>query len=261
MQKQFGYPQYNQDDEKILTTYKGEYSDMLMDIKLKKLSEGEEIVICKNEEETAVLLQNGNVDFTFNDKMHNATREDVFSQGPYCVHVCKNTKLTIKALKKSQILIQSTHNDNEFDAKIYMPKDAPWIYSGKNLFGNMAKRRVNTIFDYESAPYSNMVIGEVINDRGNWSSYIPHSHPQPEVYYFEFDRPEGFGASFVGDDVYKIKHGSFSAITGGLTHPQAVAPGYLMYTCWMIRHLDNNPWNERIDDEEYTWLYNVKFED
>ena len=34
------------------------------------------------------------------------------------------------------------------------------------------------------------------NDRGNWSGYLPHRHPQPEAYFFLFDRPEGFGASF-----------------------------------------------------------------
>jgi 5-deoxy-glucuronate isomerase len=142
---------------------------------------------------------------------------------------------------------------------LYGPEDAPWIYSCKEKFGNTAKRQVSTVFDYTTAPYSNMVIGEVMNDRGNWSGYIPHHHPQPETYYFMFDRNEGFGASFVGEDVYKIKDGSFSAIPGGKTHPQACAPGYQMYTCWMIRHLDGNPWVDRIDDERYTWLLNAEF--
>lgn len=71
-----------------------------------------------------------------------------------------------------------------------------------------------------------MVLGEVINDRGNWSGYLPHYHPQPEVYYFKFDRPEGFGASFIGNDVFKSIDGSFAAIADSKTHPQAVAPGF-----------------------------------
>ena len=83
-----------------------------------------------------------------------------------------------------------------------------------------------------------MVLGEVLNDRGNWSGYLPHRHPQPETYFFKFDHPEGFGASFVGDQVFKSTDESFSAIPGGELHPQAVAPGYQMYTCWMIRHID-----------------------
>ena len=79
-------------------------------------------------------------------------------------------------------------------------------------FGNVAKRRVNTIFDHDISPESNMVLGEVLNDRGNWSGYLPHRHPQPETYFFKFDHPEGFGASFVGDQVFKSTDESFSAI-------------------------------------------------
>ena len=86
-------------------------------------------------------------------------------------------------------------------------------------FGNVAKRRVNTIFDKDIAPWSNMVLGEVLNDRGNWSGYLPHRHPQPECYYFKFDRPEGFGASFVGDQVFKSVDNSFGfSLQTGVMH-------------------------------------------
>ena len=106
-----------------------------------------------------------------------------------------------------------------------------------------------------------MVLGEVLNDRGNWSGYLPHQHPQPETYFFLFDRPEGFGASVVGDEVFKSVDHSFSAIPGGKLHPQSVAPGFQMYTAWMIRHLDGNPWlqTDRCEDERYVWLHDAKF--
>ncbi|MEH7657375.1 5-deoxyglucuronate isomerase, partial [Bacillus velezensis] len=26
------------------------------------------------------------------------------------------------------------------------------------------------------------------------------------------------------------------------------------YFCWMMRHLENNPWNDRIIEEEHKWL-------
>ena len=147
-----------------------------------------------------------------------------------------------------------------FTRKYDRPEDAPWVYSCVGKFGNVAKRRVNTIFDKDIAPWSNMVLGEVLNDRGNWSGYLPHRHPQPECYYFKFDRPEGFGASFVGDQVFKSVDNSFSAIPGGCLHPQAVAPGFQMYTCWMIRHLDGNPWLQttRNEDERYLWLHDAQ---
>ena len=134
------------------------------------------------------------------------------------------------------------------------------IFLRGEKFGNVAKRRVNTIFDHDICPESNMVLGEVLNDRGNWSGYLPHRHPQPETYLFKFDRPEGFGASFVGNQVFKSVNNSFSAIPGGELHPQAVAPGFQMYTCWMIRHIDGNPWlqTDRCEDERYTWLHDAE---
>lgn len=257
----FGYPEFDEKGEKILTTYDNEYSHQLMDIRVFRMKQGDEKVFEKPEEETAILLLKGKITFAWEEEKRSVSRKDVFTEGLYALHVCKNTRVTITADSDAEILVQATHNDRTFPAKFYGPEDAPWKYSAKGMFGGVAQRQVSTVFDHSTAPYSNMVLGEVLNDRGNWSGYIPHSHRQPETYFFLFDRPEGFGASFVGDEVFKITDGSFSAIPGGRTHPQAVAPGYVMYTTWMIRHFDGDPWNERVDDERYTWLYDAKFED
>ena len=259
MSKVFGYPGFNEAGEKVLTTYDNDYKDMMMDIRVFKMKKGDVKKLLKSGEETAVLLLNGRITIKWEEKEKEVSRKDVFTEGLWCLHVCKGVEVSVEASTDTQILVQSTFNDRTFDSKFYEPEDAPWIYSCKGKFGDTAVRRVSTVFDYETAPYSNMVLGEVLNDRGNWSGYIPHQHPQPETYYFLFDRPEGFGASFIGDEVYKIKDGSFSAIPGGKTHPQAAAPGYQMYTCWMIRHLEGNPWTDRIDDERYTWLYDAEF--
>lgn len=259
MAKVFGYPEFDDRGEKILTTYDNDYRDMLMDIRVYRMPAGMSKVIHKAAEETAILLLKGSVTFEWEGNRSAVSRKDVFTEGLWCLHVSKDKAVTVTAGSDTEIIIQSTHNDREFGSRLYGPEDAPWIWSCQDQFGGTAVRRVSTVFDYTTAPYSNMVIGEVLNERGNWSGYIPHHHPQPEAYYFLFDRPEGFGASFVGDDVYKIKDGSFSAIPGGKTHPQAAAPGFVMYTCWMIRHLEQNPWTDRIDDERYTWLYDAKF--
>ncbi|MCL2023691.1 MAG: 5-deoxy-glucuronate isomerase [Oscillospiraceae bacterium] len=255
MNKVFGYPQFNGKGEKILTTYEGDYSNMLMDIRVYRLRTGERRRFFFQEEECAVLLQAGDITLAYEGNENRCRRKDVFSEGLWCLHVCFGVEVVVTANMDSQILVQRTHNAHTFASKLYSPQDAPWQSVCKGMFDDTANRRVSTVFDHSTAPYSNMVIGEVLNDSGNWSGYIPHHHPQPEVYYFKFNRPEGFGASFVGDDVYKITDGSFSAIPGGLTHPQANAPGFLMYTCWMIRHLDGDPWVDRIDDERYVWLY------
>lgn len=261
MAKVFGYPAFDETGEQLLTTYEGEYSAMMMDIRVYRLAPGEARDFCCPGEEMAVLLLQGAVSYQWEGRSEQASRESVFTEGPWCLHVCGGVAVSVKAQAESKILVQRTHNDRAFPSRLYRPEDAPWGYSSKGKFGNVANRRVNTIFDHDISPESNMVLGEVLNDRGNWSGYLPHRHPQPETYYFLFDRPEGFGASFVGEQVFKSTDGSFSAIPGGELHPQAVAPGFQMYTCWMIRHLEGNPWlqTDRCEDARYTWLHDADF--
>lgn len=261
-EKVFGYPVFDADGEKILITYDNEYRAMLMDVRVYRMNTGDSRTFAKQEEETAILLLKGKISYQWEDKEVSVSRKDVFTEGPYCLHGCKEVVMNVRALQDdTEILVQSAKNDRTFAARLYEPKDAPWNYSSVGKFGNVAKRRVNTIFDHEISPHSNMVLGEVLNDRGNWSGYLPHRHPQPETYYFLFDRPEGFGASFVGDQVFKSTDGSFSAIPGGELHPQAAAPGFRMYTCWMIRHLEGNPWlqTDRCEDVRYTWMHDAAF--
>ncbi len=258
--KVFGYPEFDENGEQILTTYDNEYRDMLMDIRVYRMKAGESREFAFSGEETAVLLMSGVLTFAWEGQEKTVTRKDVFTEGPWALHVSQNVPVKVTAGADTEILVQRTKNDAVFASRLYAPEDAPWKYSNKGKFGNVANRRVNTLVDHDINPASNMVFGEVLNEPGNWSGYLPHRHPQPEVYYFKFDHPEGFGASFVGDEVFKSVDGSFSAIPGGELHPQAVAPGYTMYTVWMIRHLDGKPWlqTDRCEDERYVWLHDAE---
>ncbi len=236
---------------KILCTQQDE---MLMDIAVKKLKSGESVTVGNDVDETAVLLVCGNVEFAFATQKISAKRESCFDGKPYCLHTPKGVSSTITAVEDSEIIIQSTENNKEFPIKFYDPSIIKTEIFGADVWEQSAKRQVVTVFDYANAPYSNLVIGEVVNMPGRWSSYIPHSHPQPEVYYYKFSKPQGFGASFIGDEAFMLKDSCASIIKGGLTHPQVTAPGYSMYYCWMIRHLENNPWTSRDDDPAHTWL-------
>ncbi|MCD8217974.1 MAG: 5-deoxy-glucuronate isomerase, partial [Clostridiales bacterium] len=198
MSKVFGYPEFDDNGEMILTTYDNEYQAMNMDIRVYRMKAGGERTFGRPEEEVAVLLLSGEITFGWDGQTADVSRKDVFTEGPWCVHVCKAREITVKAKCDAEILVQCTHNERVFSSRLYAPEDAPWGYSCVGKFGNVAKRRVNTIFDHDICPESNMVLGEVLNDRGNWSGYLPHRHPQPETYFFKFDHPEGFGASFVG---------------------------------------------------------------
>ncbi len=250
----FGYIKEDESRCYPLTKMDGDFHEMLMNITVHHLLKGEVKEFTFDKEEAAYLLVNGHVVYLWDDKKEEAVRSDFINEGPYCLHTSYGRKVTIKAIEDSEILIQSTTNEKAFVSIFYKPSDCKEMISGEGYFNNKARRIVRTIFDYHNASYSNLVMGEVVSEQGGWSSYIPHHHPQPEVYYYRYQRPEGFGACFIGDHVFKVTDKSFCAIPGGYTHPQVSAPGYPMYYCWMIRHLAEEAWTTRIDDERYLWL-------
>lgn len=247
----FSYPEFDGEGKKILSV---KDSDMMMDIAVYKMKKGDEKTFLLKDDELAVMLVLGGVTFKFDGEAHTAKRDSLFNCGPSTVHVSKGVSVTVKADEDSEILTQSTENGNSFPSKYYAPEDCDYFTSCEGKWENTAVRDVVTVFDYKNAPYSNMVLGEIQTRQGRWCSYIPHSHPQPEVYYYKYERPEGFGACFIGETAHMIKDGSVGCFPGGLNHPQVTAPGYPMYTVWMIRHLPGNPWIDRVDDERYMWL-------
>lgn len=250
----FGYPGYDQNGVKTISTRD---SNMMMDIKVYRMKKGEERRFYSSVMETAVLLMSGKIEYVWEQRREEAYRENVFKSLAYCLHVCRGTEVQVRALEDAEILVQQTDNLREFPAKYYLPCDNQIERARYDVWESTAKRDIGTLFDYNNAPYSNMVCGEIYTYPGRWSSYPPHSHEQPEVYYYRFEKPQGFGACFIGNDVFKIQDGSYCAIPGGLTHPQVTAPGYRMYYVWMIRHFDGNPWTQRIDDPDHAWLYQV----
>ena len=168
----------------------------------------------------------------------------------------RGAKITVTAESHSELYIQKTVNAKPFEAILYTPETVQTQHAGANgeLMGCM-RREIKTFFDYENAPYSNMVLGEVLNFPGKWSSYPPHHHPQPEVYFHRFDKPLGFGASFANGEVHVSRQNGLTVILDGF-HSQTAAPGYAMCYMWGIRHLPGNPWQKtRIDDPGHEWLW------
>lgn len=254
MSEPFNYPAFDGQGVKVLSRAGDPVNDMMMNITVYRMKAGQERSFFSETDETAVLLVLGDVTYQWHDRQETGKRNSFIRQGPFCLHTPKCVRVTIRAHTDSEVLVQMTENDRFFDPVFYHPEDCRDDIFGLDVFDNKMKRTVRTVFDYKNAPYSNMVNGEVINHQGGWSSYTPHHHPQPEVYYYRYERTEGFGACFLGDDVYKIKDGSCACIPGGVTHPQVTAPAFPMYYCWMIRHLENDPWTDRVVDPRYTWI-------
>ena len=121
--KLFGYPEFDENGVRTLCTYDNEYSHMLMDVRIYRIPAGEKRSFCREGEEIAALLQKGKIVLSAGDLSMEASRKDVFTELPYAAHVCTGDTITIEAIEDAEVLIQCTHNDKTFPAKLYGSKD------------------------------------------------------------------------------------------------------------------------------------------
>ncbi len=227
----------------------------MMDAGILVLEAGDRYTFHEEQKELAWILFSGRLTVVYPGGTAEINRPNPFDYSTWCLHLCAGADCTLWASAHCEIYVQKTWNDQKFPARLYRPEDThTWRRGGDEECGGCTKRDVRTSFDYEIAPYSNMVLGEVVNLPGKWSSYPPHWHLQPEVYCYYFARQEGFGAGWGNGALHELHHHGMLVITHG-THPQVMAPGYPCCYTWGIRHLPDNPWKKtRIDDPVHAWL-------
>ena len=228
-----GFNHYNGVFEKT-----GLYFDILL------MEENDRIEICEPENEIAVLIINGAGNIEYNNSTSTFNRNNWIEHDPTVLHLGPNERAIINATTLTKAAILKTPNSNIFKGMIYAPEDIDTEHRGKDQLDNTCYRLVRLAFDRTIAPpQSKLVIGEVLNFPGKWSSYPPHHHSQPEIYYYEFSPQWGYGHGELGEDVYKKRHGDILPITDNRVHSQTAAPGFHMYYLWSIRHTDENPYD------------------
>ena len=228
-------------------------SEMFLKVGVIKLEAGESY---SNEDtlERAILLIEGHVSFEYDGNKVHVERRSCFDENPICLHVSEKKPFTVTAVEASELMFEGIENTQAFDSKLYNQNDTVSDVFGKDTLQNTSIRTVRTVIDNDVAPYSNLVIGEVINHPGKWSSYPPHDHVQPEVYHYRFLPDTGFGFSLIGDEASKVEHKSTSMIQSNVVHPQCSAPGYAMYYIWMIPHTPKRWLKDRRFEDKHTWL-------
>ena len=232
----------------------GKGLDVGMDVALLVLIAGETYTETEQEKESAFLLFCGSASFRAGEQEWQVRRQSEFTEEASCLHVCAGTRVVIRAQENCEIYVQRVKNPVRFASRCYLPEDVQLQRAGVSELQGTMRRNIKTIFDLENAPYSNMVLGEVLNFPGKWSSYPPHFPPQPEVYFYRFDKPQGFGAGFGNGELHRTGHNGLLVIESGF-HSQVAAPGYGLCYVWGIRHLENDPWRKtRIDEPEHTWM-------
>jgi 5-deoxy-glucuronate isomerase len=204
--------------------------------------------------ETAWVLLQGGAELEFGPQRATVQRTSLFEEPPSALHVGPDTPVVIRASEVgAEWAVIRAANTLLFPPRLFLPKDLTPEYRGAGLVQETCLRNVRLIFDRATRPESNLVVGEVINYPGRWSSYPPHHHDQPEIYHYRFTHPNGYGHAEIGEDVTKVRAHDTIFIPPGLDHAQVSAPGYGMYYLWMIRHLPGNPYSGFTFAEEHKW--------
>jgi 5-deoxy-glucuronate isomerase len=105
---------------------------------------------------------------------------------------------------------------------------------------------------WDLAAGGSMIVGETV--AAGWSGYPPHHHPQPEVYFYRFQPPQGFGFAQLGEEAAIVGHNSVAIIRPDADHAQASAPGYTQYYLWIIRNPSDRPYAGPSERAEHAWV-------
>lgn len=209
--------------------------------------------------ETLLVLLQGKAEVETAGEVSRVARRSPFDESPTAIHCGAGSDLTItSASAHCEWAILRVSNRRLRGTKWYFPRQIASEDRGAGLAQDACRRTVRTIFDYKSRPDSELVVGEVVNRAGRWSSYPPHHHPQPEIYHYRFTLPQGYGHAELGDEVIKVRNGDTVEIPGGLDHAQVAAPGYGMYYLWIVRHLPRRPYKGFQFTSAHTWLLDPK---
>lgn len=169
----------------------------------------------RTHQETVWVLMGGKAVVEFPGKKETVERHSLFDEEPTALHLAANAPLRITALTDVEWAVARVENTAAFEARLFRPEEVEPEYRGKGLAQDTCLRNVRLIFDRGVRPQANLVIGEVVNYPGRWSSYPPHHHDQPEMYHYRFTLPQGYGHGESGDSVFKIRQYDTLMIPGG----------------------------------------------
>ena len=208
--------------------------------------------------ETQIIVLNGSGEFSIwkkkdekfsSCKTITIERSSLFTENPWAFLVppgyCYSVS-TKKSKSSLEIAVIKARNSSRFNPVILEPSEIPSELRGEGLTEGTMERVVRAIFGDPNAierarpSQSNIVVGEVVNFQGRWSSYPPHYHPHAEVYYYRFDKPQGFGGAFLSGDAYEVHNHDLIKILNCVGHSQVSAPGYAMWYLWFIRQIEGN---------------------
>lgn len=253
----------NEYGKAAVITEKNSSLDMI-EIDMLKLPEGGEKKYSESGKEYGLVILGGTCTvagegFCFE---HAGKRKNVFDGPAACVYIPCNRVFTVTAEAGDvTIAVCKSPGTKEFRPVLINPEDVII----KNLGKPGWQREAHFILD-ERVEANRLYIGEAFVQGGQWASYPPHKHDDDnmpaegileEVYYYEYDKPSGFGIQRVYtkegdiDETYTVKTGDLVEIPRGY-HPCCCAPGYTNYYLWVMA--GENRGFFMTTEEDHKWL-------
>lgn len=235
-----------------ITEVDGKDADIMMDFGVLKLGNGTRYDD-ESKREKVFLLLHGKVELSWGKETKVIERKSFLDDDPITLDAPSGVTVSAVGLAdESEILIVRTYNDKQFEPVLY--EKCRIEHRGKGTMNEAGTRIVKTVMDYSITQSSNFMLGEDVQYPGKWAGFPAHHHEQPEIYFYRFDKPQGFGLVKLGDEGVLVENNDAVKIYPSTDHPQVAAPGYAMYFFWVIRHLENNPYIKPVFVKEHLWL-------
>ena len=235
----------------------------LIEVDMVKLRPGDTKKYSEEDKEYGITILGGTCDisgegFSFTNV---GKRKNVFDGPAAAAYIPRNKVFTITGVTDVILAVSKCPAEKDFEPKLINPEDVIIKDLGKPGW----ERQAHFVLD-ERVDANLIYIGEAFVKGGSWASYPPHKHDDDnmptegfleEVYYYEFDKPQGFGIQKVYtkegdvDETYTVKTGDFVEIPRGY-HPFCSAPGYNSYYLWIMA--GKNRGFYMTTEEDHKWL-------
>ena len=201
-------------------------------------------------------------------------RENVFADAAHALYLPRRTQFTVEAEESGDFAVTWVPADEEHEPWLIRPQDVKVSVRG----GDNVSRQINDLLP-PGSPVQRLVLVEVYTPSGNWSSYPPHKHDVhivgedgtlveadlEEVYFYKFDRPEGYAYQrvYTGAESPLQRAGApidalmrptdnCAVLVPEGYHPVTSAPGYTTYYLNVLAGSAQALTAQ--DDPLYTWV-------
>lgn len=201
-------------------------------------------------------------------------RNNVFTGAAHALYLPRGTEFTVTAEQGGAFAVAWVPTDEDHEPWLIEPKDVAVSVRG----GDHVTRQINDLLP-PGSPVHRLVLVEVYTPSGNWSSYPPHKHDVhiedddgrlieadlEEVYFYQFDRPEGYAFQRVYTEERSPMHQAGNPIDAVCVpehncavivpeghHPVSSPPGYTTYYLNVLAGSAQSLANQ--DDPRYTWV-------